>query len=205
MEQDTFQSRFNKAIIFNGSRILRPREFKQLLEGCPKIEMKNLLHTLLFTGMKYTELKELQKNPKWFNGEFINIPFIPSEKKRSKPERWIYLTPAGKIVVEYFLHQNKKKLPSYQAWTENLKCWARRANLSQAGLSAKTTRKTWESWLMFYYPHLMIYVLKSQGHNVLSAIRYGLSLPFTETDRFEMREFVEGWHPQGDQIDLLRL
>ncbi|NVM38037.1 MAG: hypothetical protein HWN81_20755 [Candidatus Lokiarchaeota archaeon] len=204
MEQITFQNSFKTEILSTGTRILRPREFKQLLEGCPKIEMKNLLHTLLFTGMKYTELLKLHKNPEWFNREFIHIPNIPSENRKSQVERWVNLTPAGKIVVEYFLHYNKKTLPSYQSWVENLKCWARRANISNVGLNTKTTRKTWESWLMFYYPHLMLPIIKSQGHNVLSAIRYSLNLPFTEKDRFEMREFVEGWYPQGEQLDLLR-
>ena len=62
MEQNTFQNSFKTEILSKDTRILRPREFKQLLEGCPKIEMKNLLHTLLFTGMKYTELLKLHKN-----------------------------------------------------------------------------------------------------------------------------------------------
>jgi len=178
-------------IIRQGIRILRPSEFRGLLRGCKKTEYRTMLQALLYSGMRYVELKALKKHPEWFDGEFIHIPY-EKKKKRSQPERWVRLNQPGKMIIEYYLNL-KRSLPSYQSWTANLRCWAKRGGISEKGLSAKTTRKTWESWLMFYYPDQITLITLSQGHNEITSLRHYLNLPFTENDRMEMKNYVEGW------------
>jgi len=39
-------------------------------------------------------------------------------------------------------------------------------------MSTKTTRKTWESWLVWYYPEKIASIFGSQGHNELTALRH---------------------------------
>ena len=74
-----------------------------------------------------------------------------------------------------------------------MKCWARRGGLTEVGLSSKTLRKTWESWLMFYYPKRVMEIALSQGHNTVTSLQHYLGLAFTEIDRMEMKEFIDGW------------
>ena len=175
-------------------RILRPHEYKFLLNGCAKQDYRTMLKTMLYTGMRYIELKRFQKYPSWFdpNG-FIHLPKEAVRKQaRTQLERIVRLNPSGKHVVEYFINL-KRQLPSYQSWSENMKCWARRGGLTEVGLSSKTLRKTWESWLMFYYPKRVMEIALSQGHNTVTSLQHYLGLAFTEIDRMEMKEFIDGW------------
>lgn len=184
---------FKNPIILHKTRILRPKEYKALLAGCPKIEYKTMLQALLYTGLRYIELQRFQRNPQWFDGEFIHLPSEASKKKlRTQKERWIRLNNQGRMVIQFFITV-KNKVPTYQSWTENLKCWARRGGLEDVGLSVKTTRKTWESWLMFYYPEQMPLITLSQGHTQLISLQHYLNMPFTEADRIEIKNYVEGW------------
>jgi len=180
-------------ILRNNVRIFRPTEWEKFIAGIPKVEYRTMMRALLYTGMRYIEMKRLQKNPQWFDGEFIHLPKEAVLKKRRKQlERYVRLNQPGRIVIEYFLALDKS-LPSYQSWSENMKCWARRANMSDVGLSVKTSRKTLESWLMFYYPTQVYSIVLSQGHTDVTSLRHYLNMPFTETDRLEMRKFIEGW------------
>jgi len=177
------------------TRILRPREWEALLAGCAKINYKTILQTLLYTGIRYVELQRFQNNPQWFiDNEFIHLPKEASKKKKRKQrERYVRLNNPGRMAVQYFVKMNDTPVPSYQSWNENLKCWARRSNLDPKGLSVKTTRKTWESWLMFYFPQQMPLITLSQGHTQLISLQHYLNMPFTEADRLEIRNYVEGW------------
>ena len=189
---------FKKPIIRQNTRILRPNEFKALLDGCPKIEYKTLLQSLLYTGMRYIEMKRFQSHPEWYDGDFIHLPQEASRKKRRKQrERWVRLNNQGKMVIEYFI-KTKTNLPSYQSWSENLRCWSRRANLDPLGMSVKITRKTWESWLMFSYPTQIAMITLSQGHTALTSLEHYVNMPFTESDRVEIRNYVQGWMPENN-------
>ena len=184
---------FKAPIILMGTRVLRPKEWKALLMGCPKIEYKTMLQTLLYTGMRYVELQRFQRKPQWFDGEFVHLPEEASRKvQRKQKERWVRLNNQGRMMIQFFI-TIKKSVPTYQSWNENLKCWARRIGLDDEGLSVKTTRKTWESWLMFYYPQQMPLITLSQGHTQLISLQHYLNMPFTEADRIEIRNYVEGW------------
>ena len=107
-------------------------------------------------------------------------------------ERWVRLNPLGREVVRNFLDL-EKPLPSRHIWTQNLKRWAEGAGMDPKGLSAKTTRKTWESWLVHYYPGMIMHILNSQGHNAFTALNHYINTPFGAEDKIAMKDYVEGW------------
>ncbi len=177
-------------------RILRPKEYASLLNGCKRSDNRTFLQALLYTGMRYVELQRFQNNHEWFNGEFIHLPHDAVRKdKRTQMERWVRLNQPGKMIIEYFL-QIDKPLPSYQSWSMNLKRWAKNAKLDTLGLSSKTTRKTWESWLMFYYPNHLPAIALSQGHTQLISLQHYINMPFNDEEGFHMKNYVEGWSPK---------
>lgn len=181
-------------IVKNKVRILRPVEFKALESEVLKLHHRIMLQTLLFTGMRYIECKRLQQNPKWFDGNFIKISFgagINKKQIRNK-ERWIRLNPLGKMAVTNYLNL-KEELPSNQTWRENMIRWGESAGIETIGLCPKTTRKTWESWLMFFYETKPLQILMSQGHTGEISLKHYLNMPFTTQDKMEMEEYVGGW------------
>lgn len=152
--------------------------------------------------MRYVELQRFQKYPSWFTGQFVHLPHLLAEKKvkRTQPERWARLNPQGKMIVEYFL-QLKEELPAYQNWRDNMRRWAEAGGISAKGMGCKTLRKTWESWLMFYYPGFMADITLSQGHDTVTSIQHYLNLPFTEVDHLQMKSYVEGWRPDPTRFE----
>jgi len=210
---------FKQPIIRQKTRILRPIEYERLLEGCPKIEFKTMIQALLYTGMRYVELKRFQQHPEWYDGDFIHLPREASLKeKRTQPERWVRLNTQGRMIVQYFL-KYRKKLPSYQSMSQNLGCWALRAGFPEAkiiekinkktgqikkinscpGLSVKSFRKTWESWLMFCYPQKIAMITLSQGHTTLTSLQHYVNMPFTESNRLEILNYIQGWMPNDSR------
>jgi hypothetical protein len=194
-----------------GVRILRLYECKVLIENIPKQEFKSMFRGLLFSGMRYIDMQRFQKHPSWFDSEFINLPKESVHKQlRTQLERSVRLNPIGRMAIEHFL-QCKILLPSYQSWNANLACWGFHAGLHGAekyenlkkknhpieyrvpGLSCKSTRKTYESWLVFYYPNRLTEVLLSQGHDHLTSVKHYLNMPFNEHDKIDMKDFVDGW------------
>ena len=195
-----------------GTVILRPGECKRLIEALPKKDYKTIFRALLFSGMRYIEMQRFQKHPSWFDNEFINLPKESVHKhKRTQLERSVRLSPIGKMAIEHFT-ELRLTMPTYQSWNSNLACWAYHAELHGAEkyinlnkknrpteyrcpkLSVKSTRKTYESWLVFYYPTRLTEILLSQGHNHITSIKHYLNMPFNQHDKIDMKDFVEGWN-----------
>ena len=85
------------------TRILRPWEHKQLYNAVPKKDFKTMLNALLLSGMRYVEMQRFQKNPEWFDGEFIHLPEEAILKhERKQVERDVILNPLGKNVYSTF-------------------------------------------------------------------------------------------------------
>lgn len=181
-------------ILKNNVRILRPIEFKAILNEIKKPHHRVMLQTLMFTGMRYIEVKRLKEHPRWFDGNFIKICFGKGIKKQQirNKERWVRLNNLGKMVVPYYLDL-LKPLPTNQTWRENMRRWGEAADLDPVGLCPKTTRKTWESWLVYFYPGRLLNIIQSQGHTSEIAMEHYLNCPFTETDVLQMKEYVSGW------------
>ena len=176
------------------TRILRPCEYVQLRDATKPANQTNLDACLLL-GARYRECARTQKHPEWFDGNFIHLPWTKElAKSRHTPERWIRLSYLGKKIIPYFI-ASQKQLPSIQAWDVDLKLWAGKAGLNEEGISARTLRKTYESWLVFSYSNEIPLIMLSQGHSLQTSIAHYISLPFTEVDRQAMYEWVVGWVP----------
>ena len=180
----------NIKILKNGVRILRPLEFKKLFDAIPKMDHKDKLEALLYTGCRYTELQWLYKNPNAFDGTTILMPSTKPEARHK--ERYIRLNNNGKRAVTYFL-RSKINLPAHPGWDENLIRWCKLAGLDPIGVSCKSTRKTWESWLATSYPNNFQHIFLSQGHTDKISLEYYMMLPFNEQDKNDMKFYTDGW------------
>lgn len=184
------QKKQQHPIIKDGTRILRPCEAKQLLEAIPKSENLDKFEALLFSGCRYQELKDLYKHPRWFHLNSIQIP--TTKAKASYKSRYVRLNKNGERAIRYFL-RCKKNLPTYAVWRCNLERWAKMAGMDPKGLNVKTTRKSWESWLVMKYQKQIELIFLSQGHSQLTALKYYLMVPFTKQDIEEMEYYTDGW------------
>jgi integrase len=174
------------------TRILRPGEYEMLREGAGSVDNRTLLDVCLLLGARYEECKRIQKNPSWFDGNFVHLPSEAQLKvKRKQSERWIRLSSLGKALIPYFF--KARKLPSVIAWNQDLRRWATKNDLDPVGLSARTMRKTYESWLIFTYPEASNLIFLSQGHTTLTSLQHYVNLPFLDEDKKAMKRWVEGW------------
>lgn len=192
-ESDSFREKTSDVLFMSNCRILRPSEVTKLIRSIPKVSYVDMFEALLYSGCRYIEMKRLYKHPEWFSDKFIHFTKDASKKvKTTMSERYIHLNQAGISAIRHFLDGNKN-LPTYKAWRENLVRWSQSAELSIELLSPKTTRKTWESWLVWYYPEKIATIFGSQGHTELTALRHYVNLPFTQQDKVDMKRYVEGW------------
>lgn len=180
----------NLYILKGGVRIFRPCEVKRLIDSIPKVEYKDKFEALLYTGARFNELKWLYTHKNAFDGEVIHMPSLKPSSRYS--ERYIRLNANGKRAVSYFL-RGKRNLPSHPGWEANLRRWCVKAGIDPVGVSCKSTRKTWESWLVTMYPNNVYQIFLSQGHTDKVALEYYLMLPFSDDDKKEMRYYTDGW------------
>lgn len=180
-------------ILREGVRILRPAEYEQF-EGIMESRNKWKLRGLLLSGMRYVEAQRFQDHPEWLEGRFIYLPKGAVLKKEIKmKERAVRLSDLGAKYLPYFL-KDASRLPStYQGFDDRMEHWGKEAGLDIIGLGAKTARKTWESWLAFYYPAYQVHIAQSQGHDVTTQIQHYLNMPFLESDARRMEKWVRGW------------
>lgn len=177
-----------------GVRIWRPWELGKLVSVIPKKHSRIMFEFLLYTGMRYVEAVSLKDRPDLFDGNVIHLtPDVIAQKKKCKfASRYVILSPIGRRVVSDYLDLDKK-LPKYTTWQENLQRWSVKANIDARYVSCKSTRKTWESFLIFTYPVWRDKIFVSQGHTELTALRNYVNLPFSQKDKDEMVSYVSGW------------
>lgn len=180
-------------LIKQGTRILRPYEYKLLVDGIPHQYHKTMLNTSLLTGMRYVELQRFQNHPEWFEGEFIHISEYAQKKvKRRQLSRTVRLNPLGRQIIPYFLDLDKK-LPVAETWKTNLRRWASNVGLNPECINVKSTRKTWESWLLSKYPDRIMEITLSQGHTGITSIQHYMGIGFNDVDKLQMEEYIGGW------------
>lgn len=177
-------------------RVLHVVEYEAIRKAAKKFNNQLRLDLELLTAGRYNELRELQWNKQWF--EWDNNALKIKEHKvfrvRRTPQRYVHLSNMGKTQVETFLNmKDAPRLPSYSAMRENLKRWVERANVDPRGLSVRCFRKTYESWLMFYYPEKSFAIFQSTGHTPDVAMEHYVNTPFNEEDKILMKKYVEGW------------
>lgn len=174
----------------NGIRILRPIEVRLLINAIPKLEHKDRFEALLYTGARFQEMRWLYEHQDAFKGEYILMPSMKA-KARHK-ERYIRLNNPGQRAVANFLRA-KRNLPVWVGWDENLIRWAKNAGIDAKGISAKTTRRTWEAFLCTSYQSNFPHIFLSQGHTEAVSIEYYLMLPFTTQEKTEIGYYTMGW------------
>lgn len=176
-------------------RTLRPNEYDALRMASGKRSNMVQMDTLLVTGMRYIEAQRFHEHPDWFDGNFLFLPKGAVLKvKTHQAERYVRLSRLGKEIVPKFLEV--KNLPTPETWRENLERWAGKAGLDPIGLGPKTTRKTWESWLMFTYadnPTAWMTIIQSQGHTAATSLHHYLNMPFLQEDKERIKPWVEGY------------
>jgi hypothetical protein len=177
-------------IMKNGTRILRPFELKSILCSIPKDEMRDKFEALFYTGARYSEIIEIYQNPKCFLDNSILVQ--SSKKKAIHTERYIRLNDPGKRAVSYML-RCRKPYPTRAGWIEDLKRWATIAGIDPKGINCKTTRKTWESYLVSTYPKSLEYIFLSQGHSQLTSLKFYLMIPFTDEEKKEIIFYTDKW------------
>lgn len=178
----------------NGTRILGPWESDTLRESIPKRHLQTIYDVALWSGMRYVEIQRFWEHPEWWlpGRKAIHLPEEAVKKaKRKQRERYIHPAPPQLENVLGYFHTNPKP-PSLQAWNENLLRWAENSGLNSMGLSAKSTRKSIESWMISSGMPLHVVCLR-QGHDSLTSMRHYQGLPFTEDERAEIRRRLAGW------------
>ena len=181
------------SLFANGVRVLRPNEVTQLINAIPKEDNKNKFEVMLYTGARYSEIKSFHDNPRWFNGVSIDMPNTKTLVKKRVKTRSIRLNPKGQRTVNQFLYQCKTGFPHNKNWYDDLKRWCGYADLDDEGIGVKTTRKTWESWLITKYENKSLHIFLSQGHSQTTALAHYLNLGFTLEDKNQMDQYVSGW------------
>lgn len=185
---------------FKSTKILTPTEYEQMRYVMKK-RFKILFDVALFTGMRYVELQLFSEHPEWYKSElnYIKLPkYAETKAKRAKTGgRNIWLSTLGnRVIQDYVETKNRPKFPKWpQSWSQNLERWSKKADidLDDENITAKTTRKTWESWLAFYYPEKHIAICMSQGHTETTSMKHYLNLVFSEEEKNKMAQYVMGW------------
>lgn len=196
-------TRSDSVLLVGGVRVLRPNEFEKLCSAIVKKDMKEMLQALLITGARYVEAQRIQHHSEWYDPitPCIRLPESADRKvKRTSRGRTIRLNRMGSFIIDRYYHLDGK-LPDIRTWNNNMKRWGMKAGIGSEGLSAKTTRKTWECWLMQTYPEFSYQICLSQGHDTLTSLRHYQGVVFTELDLSEMLQYVEGWKPTRRVFD----
>ncbi len=175
-------------ILVKKVRVLTPNEYDSILHVIDRPINRKRFLLMFWTGMRYAELQRFHNNPKWYL-KSRNVIHIPQEgqkkKKRTQVERVIHPLPELMREIIDGFHKDPKP-PTLQTWNDNLKRWSVKAGLSDNGISAKTTRKTIESWMVVAgVPLNQVYL--RQGHNELTSLIHYQGLHFTPSEKEEIK------------------
>lgn len=184
----------------NGTRILRPSEYVSLRNQLNQ-DQKIIMDSLLLTGMRYEELIRFHNNPDWLDEKSgtIHLPAWAVQKGKGvklpiQRERFVRLSSRGKGAIPSLFKVN---IPGRVSFDQMLKRKAllalRYENLNPTGICQKTMRKTLASWLRKHYPQSLDEIFLSMGHSRITELRHYLGIPFSEQDKLEMKEWIEGW------------
>ena len=191
------------ALTCNGSRVLTPDEATRIRAVIEKPSSRILYDLMLQTGLRLSEVKQLRDNPAIFDEERRTITIKSGKAKASQISRNVCLSTKGMQAVVAYL-----KLPSVPSsphvWQANLIRWAQRARIqalpgqeqsgNPCGITVRTTRKTWESWLLAEFPDKVINITLSQGHTETTALRHYFNISFTPQERETIKDEVHGWN-----------
>ena len=190
------------ALTCNSSRVLTPSEADQMRSVISKPSSRILFDLMLYTGLRLVEVKQLRDNPAIFDHERRTITIRSGKVKASQLSRNVCLSDKGLVAVQEYL-KNPSVPSSSTVWQQNLIRWGQRARLQHVpgqeetnnpnGLTVRTTRKSWESWLLEAYPDKIINITLSQGHTETTALRHYFNISFTTAEKEAIKEQTKGW------------
>lgn len=175
-------------------RVLTVSEYLKLRDAIPKDRHKTLFELLIVTGMRYIEVQRLYEHREWYlqKDNIIHLPESAQRKhKRSQLERSVHPLPSmfEHLMKTFFKEQ---KPPVESVWNRDLREWAKKAGINPYGLSAKTTRKTIESW-MIKAGIIESTVCLRQGHDSLTSMRHYQGLAFSEEEIRYIKRQLTTW------------
>lgn len=191
------------ALLCNGSRVLTPAEASAIRSAISKPSSRALFDLLLYTGLRFAEVRQLADNPALFDEDRGTLTIKSMKPSAKQAGRNVILGEKGISAVREFLGMGAK-IPAYvTTWQNNLIAWCKSASLSSLptvqvrsnpyGITARTTRKTWESWLLAACPDQIVQITLSQGHSETVALRHYLNISFTVAEREAIAAEVVGW------------
>lgn len=175
-------------------RIFTVKEYEVFKDVIPMKRHKRVLDILLVTGMRYIEMLRLYENKEWYN-EKKNLIHLPEEAqrkhKRKQVERTIHPLPSmfGEVLNAFWMD---KKPPLESTWNKNLQRWSVDAGISPYGVSAKTTRKTIESWMIAGGITESTCCIR-QGHDALTSMKHYQGLAFSDDEVRDIKRQLTSW------------
>jgi hypothetical protein len=187
-------TRDKEAIYVNGIRIFVPVEYDRFKTGIPKKRHKTLFELSTITGMRYAEIQRLYDHPEWYSESRNQIRLNEDAQKKVKrkaKERTIDLLPS---TFPYILDQfySWPAPPDIDTWNQDLKRWAVKTGFNPFGISAKTTRKSIESWMLSSgVPPFKVY--QRQGHDPQTSLYHYQGLSFTDIEMHQIKKRLMEW------------
>jgi len=68
-----------------------------------------------------------------------------------------------------------------------------RGGLDDTAICPKSTRCTWEAWLIHTYPPRVFEICLSQGHDETTSLNHYMGIGFTPMEKEQIKQWVEGW------------
>ena len=191
------------ALLCNGSRVLTPAEASAIRSAISKPSSRALFDLLLYTGLRFAEARQLADNPAIFDESRGTLSIRSMKPSAKQSGRNVILGEKGIAAVREFLKMGAKVPANVTSWQVNLIAWCKAARLSPLptvpekgnpyGITARTTRKSWESWLLAACPDQIVRITLSQGHSETVALHHYLNVSFTAAERETIAAEVVGW------------
>lgn len=197
----TYTERTNPVTV-SGSRVFLPAEVERIQRVITKPSLLALFNLLLFTGMRLSEVSELARKPLIFDEKGKTIIIKSTKAKASRKSRNIALNDQGVEAVKEYL--KNPYVPSCSStWQQNLIRWCRQAHLLEDpypdspsnpyAVTVRTSRKTWESWLVACYEEKLTSITVSMGHVERTALEHYVSINFYPEELEQIKRYTAGW------------
>ena len=193
----------SSALTCNGSRVLTPEEASAIRTVISKPSSRALFDLLLYSGLRFAEVRQLADNPAIFDEDRGTLSIRSMKPTARQAGRNVILGEKGVAAVREFLKMGAKVPANVTSWQQNLIAWCKAAHLETLpavpekgnpyGITARTTRKSWESWLLAACPDQIVRITLSQGHSETVALHHYLNVSFTAAERETIKAEVVGW------------
>lgn len=195
-----------KPIVVQNTRILTPSEYAWLRRYLPTELHREFLDGLLVTGMRATEWEAFVRDDfDWYDQprRSIVVPEYAVKKVKVKVKRRnIMLSDAGILAIDKLIRRQDAipknapllHMPLRASWGVTLRRAAYKGRIPDPDtIVPKSTRKTWESWLILTHPNNSLQITMSMGHDDRTAMRHYLGLGWSVQELIEAKEYTRGF------------